>query len=249
MDSRQIKLLGLTANEAKVAKVLGHLPLSQIEVEKKTKLPHASVVDTLRRFVERGLVKVLKSQQRKTYVYYSKAVFAPVATQVSSLGTEVEVYDGKEALLSLISKELVKHRHDRLLSFHGEAVGEGWLGILDPKEIQKRNELIIEHDIIVERFVPSNGYRALFKKFPRAWQKTMVGRSHITHFLPDDYFQTKTELMMFSDVVMVYETHKQRITAFRDKETVKLYTALFEILRLVGKKVNSEVEFQKYLTE
>ena len=77
----------------------------------------------------------------------------------------------------------------------------------------------------------------------------MVSRTHITHFLPDEYFYTRTELMMFSDVVMVYETHQQRITLFRDKETVKLYASMFEMMRTLGVKVNSEEEFQRYIKE
>ncbi len=247
MNSHQLKLLGLTVNETKIVKALGHVPMSLAEVEKKTTLAHASVVDTLRRLTSRGVVKVVHSQKRKTYTCeISKLFNGDAAINKKSFGN-IEVYEGKEALLSLISTELIRNRHGRLLSFHGEEIGKGWLGILDPREIQKRNELIVEHDIIVERFVPQSGYRRLFKSLPTTWQKTMIGRTHVTYFLPDEYFQTKTELMMFSDVVMVYETHNQRITLFRDKETVKLYASLFEIIRTVGVKINSEEEFVSYL--
>jgi DNA-binding MarR family transcriptional regulator len=249
MEKRLIKLLGLSKNEVRVVNVLGHMPLSPAEIEKKTKLPHASVIDTLSRFIDRGLVQIVSSQHRKTYTSNIRSVFDSVHTPKESPSLEVEVYQGKEALLSLISLELVNHRHDRLLSFHGKEVSDGWLSILNPKEIQKRNALIIEHDIIVERFVPLNGYRDLFKKFPRSWQETMVGRSHITHFLPDEYFKTRTELMMFSDIVMLYETHNQKIVVFRNKDTVSMYASMFDMMRTIGRKINSEEEFQKYLLE
>jgi hypothetical protein len=249
MNKQLSQLLGLTANEAKILETMGHVPLSVAEIELKSKLAHASVVDTIERFIKRGLIQVVRSEKRKTYTFDASALSNLGRPPQLLRGQAVEIYEGKEDLLSLISKELLRHKHGRLLSFHGEAVAEGWLTILSPQEIKKRNDLMMEHDIIVERFVPERGYKRLFKKFPSEWQKTMVGRTHITHFLPDEYFQTKTELMMFSDVVMVYETHQERITLFRDTETVKLFANMFEMMRTVGVKVNSEEEFQKYLKE
>lgn len=249
MKQEIVRLLGLTKNEQLVVRALSHMPIALTEVEKQTKLPHASVADTLARLVRREVVEVVHSAHRKKYICTIETRFSKHgSTPLRSLAG-VEIYDGKDSLLSLVSSELLRHRHDRLLSFHGERVAEGWLAVLPLAEIKKRNELIIEHDIIVERFVPERGYKRMFKKFSKEWQNTMVGRTHITHFLPDAYFDTRTELMMFSNVVMLYETHRERIVLFRDVDTVSLYASFFEMLRTVGHTVDSEAEFRAYLKE
>ncbi len=191
------KILGLTKNEVKIVNALDHVPKALHEIEMHTKISHTSVLDSLRRLTKRGIVDVVYGERRKTYICTIEDRLKNGDGDKKQI-KEIEIYEGKENLLSLISNELIRHKNSRLLSFHGEQVAEGWLAILSPKDIQKRNELIIEHNIIVERFVPLSKYKNLFKKFPIDWQNTMVGRTHITYFLPDSYFDTKTELITLS---------------------------------------------------
>ena len=107
MKQKYITLLGLTRNEARIVRVLGHVPLALHEIEEKTHMSHASVVDSLGRLVKRGIVTQVYSDKRKTYTCEIETLFSDYSQKRSSSHKDVEIYDGKDALLSLISKELV----------------------------------------------------------------------------------------------------------------------------------------------
>ncbi len=247
---QQMKMLGLNPNEGRIFSVLDGVPRSVAELEQKAKLPHATTHDILNRLVERGLVSSV-SLGGKRFGYILQGIEEVMKNQKKSNSQleDVLVLQGKEALLGLINTLLVGRRGERMLSFHGASVLSGWLSLLSESEIKKSNELIVGGDIIVERFVPTQGYRKLFTSLPLDWQQTMLGRAHITYFLPDELFTSKTEIILFADKVLIYETDELRMTIFSHQETVKLFTAWFQALRTLGKKIDSEREFLRYIQE
>lgn len=246
----QLKILGLSPNEIRIYSVLDGVPRTIAEIEKCAGIPHATTHDVLKRFIARGLASTV-SLGGKRCGYMRQAIEGVMKRQSESNGSsgEVQVLEGKEALLGLIDTLLVGRRGERMLSFHGDAMLSGWLDILSKAEIKKRNEIIVASDIIVERFVPTRGYRKLFTALPTDWQQTMLGRAHITYFLPDELFTSKTEIILFADKALIYETDKLRMTIFSHQETVKLFTAWFQALRTLGKKIDSEREFLRYMNE
>lgn len=242
-----MKILGLTPNEERLFVALDGVPRSLVELKRKTKLPHSTLHGLLERFMYRELaLSVSLGGKRFGYIQNFER-FSGTGVKKQSPLNDVEILQGKAALLSLIDTLLVGRRGERMLSFHGEGVLPGWLKILSKEEIQKRNELIIASDIIVERFVPEQGYRKFFTILPKDWQRTMFGRAHITYFLPDELFTSKTELILFSDKALLYETDRLRMTIFSHQETVKLFKSFFQVLRSVGKKIDSEQEFSRYI--
>lgn len=249
--SKQIaKLLGLNLNEARIFAVLDRVPRSIAELERKAKLSHATTHDVLKRFVARGLASTLSlGGKRFGYTCLDIESVERKERRNDAPGAEVQVLQGKEELLGLIDTLLVGRRGERMLSFHGASVLPGWFAILSRSEIKKRNELIVASEIIVERFVPARGYRKLFTSLPTDWQQTMLGRAHITYFLPDELFTSKTEIILFADKALIYETDKLLMTIFSHRETVKLFTAWFQALRMIGKKIDSEREFLRYIHE
>ncbi len=243
-------MLGLSPNETQVFLVLDGVPRSIAEIEKHAKLPHATTFDILKRFVERGLVNMLSlGGKRFGYTRVDIGEVTKHDIKRNSPVAGVQVLTGKEALLGLVNTLLVGRRGERMLSFHGASVLPGWLSLLSKTEIKKSNELIVAGGIIIERFVPAKGYRKLFTSLPSDWQQTMLGRAHITYFLPDELFTSKTEIILFTDRALIYETDKLRMTIFSHQETVKLFTAWFQTLRSLGKKIDSEREFLKYIHE
>lgn len=245
-----MKVLGLSPNETRVYLVLDGVPRSIVEIEKRAKLSHATAYDILKRFLERGLASTLSLEgKRFGYIRVDIGAIAKHEKKSDVPGAEVQVLQGKEALLGLIDTLLVGRRGERMLSFHGFSVLPGWLSILSKTEIKKRNELIMASDIIVERFVPAQGYRQFFTALPTDWQQTMLGRAHITYFLPDELFTSKTEIILFADKALIYETDKLRMTIFSHEETVKLFASWFQMLRTLGKKIDSEREFLRYVHE
>jgi hypothetical protein len=245
-----LKILGLSPNEIRIYSVLDGVPRTIAEIEKRAGIPHATTLDVLRRFVARGLASTV-SLGGKRCGYMRQAIGGVMKHQSESNGSsgEVQVFEGKEALLGLIDTLLVERRGERMLSFHGTSVLPGWLAILSKAEIKKRNELIVASGIIIERFVPVHGYHKLFIALPADWQQTMLGRAHITYFLPDKLFTSKTEIILFADRALIYETDQLCMTIFSHRETVKLFTSWFQVLRTVGKKIDSEREFLKYIRE
>lgn len=244
MTKQEIQRLRLSKNEIGVLRAVTVVPQKLVDIEKIVRLPHATVYETLLRLHERGLVISVGRDRKRRWLTLSESL---LSVESGIQHKDVQVFEGKEQLLSLISELFVNHRDDRLLSFHGEKILEGWLSILNKKDIERRNIMIIDNEIIVERFVPELGYKKVFKSFPESWMKTMFGRAQITYLLPDDLFDTYTELMMFSDVAVVYETRVQRMTIFRDTETIKLFSAFFEMMRRLATKVNSEELFKMYV--
>jgi DNA-binding MarR family transcriptional regulator len=244
ISRQEIQRLRLSENEVRVLSVVNFMPQKLAEIEDASNLAHTTVFETLSRLHERGLVTSVGEGRAKRWLSVKK-------TKVKNAGEarykDILVLQGKEEILSLISELFISHKGDRLLSFHGEKISKGWLSVLNKEDIEKRNIMIVENKIIVERYVPEHGYGRIFRSFPGSWQKTMFGRTHITYLLPDEFFDSNTEIMMFSDIVMVYETHLSRVTLFRDKETVKVYATLFEMMRRLGRKVNSEEVFKMYL--
>ena len=244
---RLMRMLGLKPNEERVFSVLDGVPRSVAETEKRARLSHATTHDVLKRFVGRGLAKMV-SLGGKRFRYIRQGIEEVTKHHAKSHSQTggVQVLEGKEALLGLINTLLVGRRGERMLSFHGFSVLPGWLSLLSESEIKKRNELIVAGDIIVERFVPAQGYRKLFTSLPLDWQRTMLGRAHITYFLPDELFTSTTEIILFADRALIYETDKLRMTIFSHEETVQLFTSWFQMLRILGKKIDSEQEFKRY---
>lgn len=245
---RQLKILGLSSNETLVFLVLDGVPRSITEIEKRAGLPHATTYDILKRFIQRGLARTLSlGGKRLGYIHENIGKILRHEIQDEPSVGGVHVLQGKTELLGLIDTLLVGRRGERMLSFHGASVLPGWLAILSRSEIKRRNELIVASGIIVERFVPAREYRKLFSALPIDWQQTMLGRAHITYFLPDELFTSKTEIILFTDRALIYETDLIRMTIFSHKETVKLFTAWFQMLRMLGKKIDSEQEFLNYI--
>lgn len=243
------KLLGLNANEAKLWRALAGVPRRLYELEKHTRIPHATLIGVIERLEKRGLCRsVLLSGKRKGYVRVLPKLLGSQPEKDVPQQT-ARILKGKAELLTLIDSLLIKARGERLLSLHGPQVAPGWLSIFSRAEIKKRNELIIANNIIVERFVPEHGYRQLFQSFPKAWQQTMLGRAHITYFLPDKLFASKTEIIVLGNTALLYETDVLRITLFSHPETVKLFRSIFDMYRSIGKKIDSEREFLRYIND
>lgn len=244
ISARDIQKFRLSKNETKVLEKTTFVPQRLAEIEKSSGLAHTTVYEALIRLRERTLIVSIGEGRARRWL--GIRVDKPGDKEEAKC-KDVQTSQGRKEILSLISELFIKHKGDRLLSFHGEKVLEGWLSVLNKKDIEKRNIMIIENEIIVERYVPEHGYRRIFQSFPESWGKTMLGRTQITYFLPDEFFNSSTELMMFHDVAVVYETQLSRMIVFRNKETVKVYAAIFEMMRRLGRKVNSEEEFRMYI--
>lgn len=244
ISPQDIRRLRLSRNEIRVLQTVTFVPQKLVDIEKASKLAHATVYEVLLRLNGRGLVFSVGGGRARRWLIVNET------DNNGSEGTEhkdIRILQGREELLSVISELFVTHKGGRLLSFHGEKVLEGWLSLLERKDIEQRNAMIMDSEIIVERFVPEHGYERIFRSFPDTWRRTMLGRAQITYFLPDELFESSTELLMFSDVVIVYETHLSRMILLRDKETIRMYSVLFEMMRRLGRKINSEEVFGRYL--
>ncbi len=244
ISQQDIRRLRLSTNEIRVLQTVTFVPQKLVDIERASQMAHTTVYEALLRLHGRGLVFSVGGGRAKRWLIINGA---DASDSEVTKHKDIRTLQGREKLLSVISELFVTHKGGRLLSFHGEKVLEGWLSILDRKDIEQRNAMIMDNEIIVERFVPEHGYERICRSFPGTWWRTMLGRAQITYFLPDELFESSTELLMFSDVVIVYETHLSRMTLFRDKETVQIYFAFFEMMRRLGRKINSEEIFRRYL--
>lgn len=242
VSPKEIKRLGLNKNEEVVLKHVDLAPKKLSEIYRSCSLPHTTVYEVLVRLEVRGLV--VKSNVGKNKRWHRKD---STTIEIKEKTKETLILEGREQIISTFYNLIVKSKGKRLLSFHGDKVLRGWMSLLSKKEIEQANRIIVENNIIVERYIPEGRYRKLFESLPDGWQKTMIGRSHISYFLPDELFDTSAEVVLFPNAVVLCENHLSRIVIFKNRDTVKLYDSLFEVMRRVGTKINSEEVFKKYI--
>ncbi len=232
------KELGLSSNEKKVLSVVTEIPGTLSHIERRSMLSHSSVFDVVNRLVRRNLIEYVRVGTKKLYT--RKKVVIPLKQSVVT-----NTLEGRKQLISFFDILLTKSKKLRIQSYHGSDVIDGWLTLLSKQQIIERNKLIINTEIIVERYVPKNSYKKFFESFPKEWQQSMLGRTHITYFLPEEFFGSKVELLIIDQTAIIYESHLQKVTFFKDKETLLFFRKLFLLMSRIGQKVNSEEEFKK----
>ena len=249
LSQKEIKRLRLTKNEQAVLSAVSHLPQRIVDIENKSKVPHSTLFDILKSLKGRGLVQVSLVDNKKLW---SLGELNSEQGLGISLGTakptkDIEVIAGKEKIISYISNIFKFNVGKRVLVYHGREVFDGWYKILSESEIVEFNKTLVKLNIIVERFVPEYAFKKYITKTSKAYKESMLNRPQITYLLPDVYFTSKSEIMLCEDRVIIYETHLVQLLVLKDIETVKLYKSIFEILRSVGKKIDSQKEFSLYI--
>jgi sugar-specific transcriptional regulator TrmB len=239
----------LNKNELTVLEALDYAPKRLIDIELESGLPHSSVFDTLQSLEGRGLIKNVLVNKRKLWKLSSENKIRNRSNLKSLEGgtANIEIYNGKEAILSNIYNLFENNKNKRVLVYHGPKVFSEWYKILNEQEIVNFNLLLQKMNIIVERFVPEKEFATYIKKVSKEYKESLINRSQITYLLPDNLFDSKTELILFSDQVVIYESQIPRLIILKEKETIKMHQNIFEIFRKLGNKIDSQKEFTKYL--
>ncbi len=234
--------LKLTTNEALVLNALGDKPVRLVDIETKINLPHSSVFDTLQSLENRKLAVSIFVGKRKMW---KMSIDSNTSNQTQTLPKDVEVYIGKQEVLAHIYELFEKNKNKRVLVYHGPKAFAEWYKVLDEEDIVDFNLLIQKMNIIIERFVPKKDFNEYMRKVSTDYAKSMLNRSQITYLLPDELFNSKTELMLFESNVVMYESHVPRLVVLKDIETIKMYKNIFEVFRSIGVKIDSQKEFLK----
>ena len=239
-SKKEILKLKLTDSEVCVLKSLKTEAKTLASIEKESKIPHSTVFDSIKSLEKRGLINSLLIGRKKNWSIVSENL------EISKSGTnlDVEIYEGRENIIKKIYNLFEKNKGKRVLVYHGPETFSEWYKILEEKEIISFNLLLSKMQIIVERFVPEKSFMKYIKNVSPEYRKSMINRAQITYLLPDIFFTSKSEIILFEEEAIVYEADTVQIVLFKNKETIKMYRNIFEIFKTVGEKIDSQKEFE-----
>ena len=253
LSQESIQLLQLSENERKLFAVLCDGEAKPTKAVRKSKIPRASAYLAFTQLKDRGLVKILKLENKRYWAldgrcdpfkeieslqkiyrrdHSSDAENVPITS-----ATGVIIHKGKKALVELIGNLNNSLKGKRCGSFQSDRTKAGWLRVIGEKKIIKFNELVKKNNIIEERVLPERYFKNIKAALGKKWLESYLGQTTMTVKLPDRYFDSDSEMWVYEDKVLLLNMEGELAVEIRHPSMAELLRSVFRFMQDNGRKV------------
>lgn len=260
----QPKILELSKEQLAVFSALDTLQ-NPTELAKKTGFPRTTIAYVLKGLIARGMAI---SHKRGKRLFYKKADTRKLLTladevrlllddslmDVISLPSfdAIKVYTGVHAMIDLQTKLMQDApRHTRVKVIQPNKSFLAMFDTASVEEIIGYNKAISESKIILDAVVEDNAYE-VYQKY---WEVDPEGFERLNPSYLNrttDYVAVKhgsiafsSELWIYMDSIVIIDWTKKNAILITNRETRGLLEALYDTLKLQGKKVSHTTQIEK----
>lgn len=262
-DESVAQLLELSRSEKKVLAALSSEHRAPTDIIKKAKVPRATAYLAFSSLKKRGLAKTairdgrrywLEAETKETQTLLYEMIRALQHTTLNEkvevahkADTSITVHKGRESVVQVIKGTIALYRHERFYIFQSAESDDGWSDVIGMKNIIKINRALKARQVIGESFIPENYFSHLTPILGKKWAESYVDRLNIVYFLPKEFFTSKAEILLFRDQVIIFHLKSEIAVEVRNPEILNMFKGLFEMFKVVGRKVTTREEAAPYL--
>ena len=267
----EITLLGLSPKEARLLNSLTSTPENPSTLARKSKLKRTSLYSLLEHLRRRGLVQKKKQGKR----WYWQIIPQPQLQEqlfnlaehhrvnrktvekevglIASEESQYKIYRGKEKLNSLYAELGQLPKHTRLYGIQPNLSMATALKNTSPGLITQINESIKQKGVVVEAILAedflSYYLKALGQKPANAKKilKSFSDRLAVTTYVPKDILNFEAELLFYNQTLLILNWKELSAVVIKNKEIVGIMTALFNLAKLSGNRVDQNLKITNLL--
>lgn len=259
-----IKLLGLSAKEAKVLEAVWARKDTPLLIARETKVSRPATYEILARFKKRGLVKTnirngkhywspAKSQDLEEQLYNVKQVlfdYEEGRGEISGLSdSTMIIYRGAEAIRALIKSIFRDNKNQRLYGMQGDLVNIGWDKVFGVDATNELNRWVKSNQIIVEAIVPFGLFERMTAENGIDWAKDFEGRMSVNHEIDSEYFEHGGQLWIFKNALYLIAMNEETIIEVRNSEIQKLILSVFRFIQDHSRKFDVNARLRDLIEE
>lgn len=239
------RIIGFTKDESKVYRALADEPFTVANVTKKTRLARMTCHYILIRFLKRGLVSRMKRQRHFLYTKISpEEVATHIATLSDSVGkselpstsrdARVSVHKGKQSIYALYEKVCKESVGERVYTIQPTASTKYIFDHYSVHELDRLHVLMGENELIIDDIIEEDFFQPIYEKHGAGFEsaiQTLLDRMTATYALPEGSLASKSDMVIFGDVVLFIDWKEEIALEIRVAEIVALCLDLFKTFK------------------
>ncbi len=234
--------LGFTKDEILIFESLER-EVRTVEIKNLTKLPRSTIVEVLKRFSKRQLVKKVVLGKKKFFVQNPLLPTIPLG-EVS----KITVHRSTESYISAWTRfHSQKNLRNLLYMPTVSAIilikkfgAEFWV-----KENSKASSNNHITDLFIERNFLDKIKAVMTKKEFLTWVQSLKLK-YVTHFVDREIFYSENDILIFQDSLFITNNKTEVSIEIKQTETVQIIKQLFESLKYNSTSVNFSEIIKKY---
>lgn len=236
-------LFGFSKAEETIWDTLGYEAVTIAELTRQTALPRMTVYKIMLRFLDRGIAVRIKRDKRFRYlkadpsnialrVNEKLGVKGGVTTLAISDAARIKAHRGIPAMLELIDK-LSSEKQARWSLMQSSENAKLLIEKVAPSEVEKFNKKIAANKQITDLYIEEEHFEKIVTSYSdqerAVWLKS-VERMAVVYILPKGTLTAKTDLMIQSKRVYLFDWTSEIIFEIQHRETVRMYQNFLNML-------------------
>lgn len=230
---------GFTAGEVEVIEALQNGHQTPLSISKHTALSRQGVYVALGHLVERGVVEIDVSQNKKLWRLVSSedfdrataeakgTLYGEVAPSLSS----VREYHGKVAVTNLLLKILTETKREDFVGIQGDGVYADWVRVLGSANINYINQCIKKNQLVVRAIMPEGNFERAFTIMGNEWAKHFKGRSYQANLIDEKYFVHKAEIFLIKKRLYFICMRDELVLEMSYPEFIKMFLLILSFIQ------------------
>lgn len=241
VSKEEARVLGLTKNEQVLLRVLEDGPFRISQLTQLSGLPRMTVYSVLSALMKRGFV--IKARFGR-YWRYTLGAIPSIASRLPH-ANEAAI-NGVLSIAGLYEKMFRVHAEERVQVIQG---AQSWKRVVANVSLQLLNALnasIKQNRIILEAIV-SASIVDLSAAQKASWKRNMEGRTTGVTLVPDEVLDSRIEVWIFSDTVLLTDWSKELCHVLDGADATRLFTALFNSFQGLGKRFDANAFLRAHM--
>lgn len=255
------EILGLSENEKEVLELLPEhaTPLS---LARAASIPRPTVYITLKKLEARGLVRQKKEGKRHYWTpHLPKDILQDLAHckmhiaeeeeraehMLLSDDTSVRIHKGKDAIVSVLMRMIKHNGGARMICIQGNHVGGSWGKALDPREINRINNMIKERKVITEIVTSLNWFKLQANMFGNDWIKGFEGRTSKINLVADEYLDYESQIFLSGKSAYIFHMPEETAIEISNASIVKMLRSMIVFAQDNSKTVDGNAILRQLL--
>ena len=248
------QLLGFSAQEKKLYRVLNDKPMTVAQVSDGSSLPRMTVHYALERFMKRGLVKRLKRD--KTFKYFKVApqeIFKNLDVFQShpvNEKFETEIHTGYDIIAKVYKQLIAESENKRLRTIQTTASTKVIYETYPLEQLHNFDELINNLNVIVDDIVEETFFRPIFNRYPDKFEvviESFLDRTLVTHVIPINILQFTNDVVISLRLVALIDWQTETLTLIKSQQQHKIFLSFYNLLSTYARKTSFKELAKPYL--
>ncbi|MEO7529929.1 MAG: MarR family transcriptional regulator [Sediminibacterium sp.] len=257
------RLLGLTANAAKVLNAIKNGLKTPVQISNETGVSRPAVYSLIEQLEKQGLVVVMEGDRGKEWKLASKSQINNLLTEIKKeilseetkeellyqeKDVQIKIYRGRDSITSLMQHIFQKHKNEVCIGIQGDNVYEGWKNLIGIETIHEINKSIKKNSLVNQAIVPKDNFLRGIETMGVEWAKNFEGRAYRANEIDEKYFKHKAEMFLFKDAVYLLSMNEELVIEIKHSEIQKMLLLLLQYVQDTSRLVDGNGILRELMT-